>query len=89
MACIGTPSNLELLLHHYYSPEPHPRRHAPAIRQGERFLMLELMIRSTSTEGVWEVTDKGITFIKHLLTVPFPEQVWVMPPYGQPSPETP
>lgn len=77
--CIGSPNNLDILLHHYCSSAPHERESAPAVVEGHRFLINELMIKSTPTPGVYEVTDKGRTFIEHLMKVPFPVQKWEVP----------
>ncbi len=81
---IGSPSNLELLLHCYYSPEPHPRINFPAIQEGISFLHRHGMIRVASYDPdqrceIWDATEKGIAYIDHLMTVPFPEQLWIVP----------
>lgn len=75
---IQSPSNLELLLHCYYSPEVHPRFHAPAIQEGIRYLRAVGMIEPDLPIGtkVFNATDKGVAFIQHLMTVPFPVQKW-------------
>ncbi len=73
---ITTPSNLELLLHCYYSPEAHPRLNAPAIREGILFLHQNGMIEQTEV-NIYGTTAKGEAYIKHLMKVPFPQAVWV------------
>lgn len=83
---IGSPSNLELLLHCYYSPEPHPRSDAPAIIEGKAYLAEHDMIEMR--DGIWRATDKGAAFVQHLMTIPFPEVRWVIPSAKQQT-ETP
>ena len=86
---IVTPSNLELLLHCYYSPEPHPRHHAPAILEGADYLLNHgMIVRVEDTVQVqnvpgapplYSVTEKGAVYIQHLMKVPFPTPVWGIP----------
>lgn len=73
---IGNPSNLELLLHCYYSPEPHPRRGAPAVEEGIQYLFNHGMVDRTDFP---RATGKGAAFIRHLMTIPFPVQRWEVP----------
>jgi hypothetical protein len=75
---IRTPSNLELLLHCYVSPAPHPRLRAPSIQEGLAYLATQGMVEQTSDEGVFETTDKGRAYIEHLMKVPFPVQYWAI-----------
>lgn len=70
---IGSPSNLELLLHCYYSTAPHPRRGYQAIEEGIEHLHRHGMIDRTDYP---RATEKGEAFIKHLMTIPFPVQRW-------------
>lgn len=73
---IGSPSNLELLLHCYYSTEAHPRRGAPAVEEGIEYLQRHGMIDRADFP---RATEKAEAFIKHLLAVPFPVQRWEIP----------
>lgn len=77
---IRTPSNLELLLHCYVSPNPHPRYEAQAIQEGIQYLEDNDMIVDTGHK-VYSVTKKGEAYIGHLLKVPFPVEttVWKVP----------
>lgn len=74
---IQSPSNLELLLHCYYSTGPHPRAEAPAIREGTEYLAKNGMIEKR--HDLWRTTEKGEAYIAHLMQVPFPEARWVIP----------
>jgi hypothetical protein len=76
---IKTPSNLEFLLHCYYSPEPHDRVKAPAIEEARSYLLEQEMIQTTTSNFVYNVTPRGEAYIKYILEVPFPERCWVMP----------
>jgi hypothetical protein len=77
---IGSISNLELLLHCHYSPDPHPRLHAPSIQEGIEHLLAHGMIDHTTVSQVYKTTEKGKYYIEWLLHVPFPRGVWEMPP---------
>jgi hypothetical protein len=76
---IGSPSNLELLLHCYYSRTPHERLHAPAIQEGIQYLLQEGMIEPGTVPDSYGATAKAEAFIEHLLAVPFPEAKWIVP----------
>jgi hypothetical protein len=74
---IGSPSNLEVLLHSYYSPAPHDRHDAPAIVEGRRHLFRHGMI--DREDQFCRCTAKGEYFISHLLSVPFPKTSYYIP----------
>jgi hypothetical protein len=78
---IGSPSNLELLLHCHYSPEQHPRLRAPAIQEGIDYLIGHGMIRHArgGDPEIYDTTEKGVAYIDYLMQVPFPEQHWIVP----------
>ncbi len=77
---IRTPSNLELLLHCHYSPEPHPRLDAPAIKEGMDYLLKCGMVTLSGPKPfVMTTTDKGRFYIDHLMTIPFPRATWETP----------
>ena len=73
---IGTPNNLDILLHYYCSTEPHPRLNAPAVKEGLTYLQANGLIDRADFP---KVTDKGIAYLDHLLKVPFPVQRWEIP----------
>lgn len=77
---IGCPLNLEILLHCHYSPVPHENSHAPAVAEGISYLHRNCMIKPvTGEQNVYQTTDKGKTYIEHLMTIPFPVQKWEIP----------
>lgn len=82
---IGSPSNLELLLHCYYSPERHERFTAPAIQDGIVMLLHAGMIEPGDAPDTFGATEKGKAFVRHLMTIPFPEMAWVVPPNPKPN----
>lgn len=75
---IGSPSNLEVLLHCFYSPAPHPRFNAPAIKEGVEYLLKNGMIFHHQGD-VYRSTEKGDAFINHLMSIPFPVAQWTIP----------
>lgn len=80
MASIGTPNNLEILIHTYVSGVRHPRITAPAVQEGHALLVDHgLITPSTAEIGCYNITGKGETYLKHLLGVPFPVSQWVIP----------
>lgn len=77
---IESPSNLELLLHCYYSPEPHPRFDAPAIQEGIEYLVSnEMIVKMEGSVDRYSTTVKGNVFIKYLMNIPFPIATWEIP----------
>lgn len=77
---IESPSNLELLLHCYYSGEVHPRYDAPAIQAGLEYLRQTDMIMPVSIGArTHKVTARGEFYIKYLMTIPFPVVTYEIP----------
>jgi hypothetical protein len=79
MNIIGTPNNLDILMHFYTSGSPHPRRDAPAVKEGIDYLMRTGMLQSTTEADVWAVTEKALVYIDYIMKVSFPTQSWKMP----------
>jgi hypothetical protein len=76
---IGTPLNLELLLHCCYSAAPHPQLHAPAVQEGIAYLTSAGMIEDLGHDDLYRATPKAEAYINYLMQVPFPEQHWIVP----------
>ena len=76
-----TPSDIEVLLHCYYSPTPHPRRQAPAIAESlNSFLDLGAIQPSTrpgTPDGTFSTTPLGSAWVKALCAVPPPKRVFL------------
>ena len=75
--CIGSPSNLEVLLHMHVSPSPHPRSDAPAVVEAIAELLEAGMI--CRDDRHYTTTDKGKFYIEHLLSIPFPVRTFSIP----------
>lgn len=70
VAVLRTASNIEVLLHCHTSPEPHPRRHAPAVIEGLALLMRHGLIELAGYgEQVWTTTSKGKALVERLKSV--------------------
>ncbi|MFA7291889.1 MAG: hypothetical protein WC023_06530 [Rhodocyclaceae bacterium] len=73
-----SPSDIEVLLHCYYSPEPHERLEAPAVRDAiDRFLAAGLIAPNADAERTWRVTKRGEAHVRQLCALPLPEPAWV------------
>jgi hypothetical protein len=75
---IKSPSNLEFLLHCFYSSEIHERIHAPAIQEGIKYLLAHDMIVNSDQSNIYRCTEKGDFYIKYLICVPFPRSQWTI-----------
>jgi len=79
-----SPSDIEVLIHCHVSPAPHPRFHAPAVREAldmwERCGFIHCSrdgFEPVVTPTVYETTTKGKAMIEALCNVEEPRQVWV------------
>ncbi len=74
---------IDVLLHYYVFPEAHPRMSIPSVQEaihalkGHYGLLMDGDV--TNITNIFDVTDKGVVFIKMLLETPLPEQVWADP----------
>ena len=71
-----TPNDIEILIHCYVSPVPHPRIEAPAVIDTLVMLENEGLIENTE-EDVYCTTEKGRAHIETLCKTPWPIQKWV------------
>ena len=80
-----TPLAIEVLLHSYYSPEPHPRRDAPAVREIiDSFLMMDVIKPIPSWgEGAYTTTNKGRAWVQMICSTPLPVEAWIDPVTGE------
>ena len=74
-----SPSDLEVLLHCNYSPEPHPRQAANAVQSALHKFLENGLIECAITKGAYNTTARGKAYIQMLCTTPYPEQCWVNP----------
>ena len=75
------PSDIETILHFYYSPEPHPRLEAPAIKNAIAGFERDGLLEPTpyQRDGNYHITDKGKAWVEMICATPYPEQVWRNP----------
>lgn len=71
-----TPNTIEILLHYYVSPDPHPRIGAPAVNDDIQMLVSVGLI-SLLHGKVYQTTDRGEAHIKQLCNLPFPKRAWI------------
>lgn len=77
---LHTPLNLEILIHFHCIAAPFPRRGAPAVEDGIKYLVANGLLDRADYP---HVTDKGQFMLQHLLSVPFPVQRWEIPDVHQ------
>ena len=71
-------SDIEVLIHCHVSPIPHPRRHAPAVRDAlGMFQTCEMIepVLNAEQEEVFNLTHKGRSFIRAICNV---REGWVL-----------
>lgn len=82
----NTPSDIEVMLHFYYSPERHPRESAPAVQNAIVGFMNDGLLRER--EGLnqhgsrFETTGRGKAWVEMICATPYPEQAWTNPLTG-------
>lgn len=78
------PSSIEVIMHFYYSPEPHPRRNAPAVIAAIRdFLNEGLIVQSLWDKNLYSCTERGRMWVEMICATPYPQQVYVDPRDGK------
>lgn len=86
-----TPNDIEVILHFYCCPAPHPRIDAPAVESSIRqFIAAGLLEANPKSNSGYTVTDGGKMLIDAICDIPFPVRQWVMPSPAQrqaPNPE--
>jgi hypothetical protein len=78
-----TPNDLEILIHYYVSPAPHPREEAPAVRESVK-MFLTLHVLEVVDYG-FRVTEKGQAWLRLILATPLPVcgKRWIDPRTGE------
>lgn len=77
---IGSPSNIEILLHYYTCPAPHPRIDAPAVMEAtDRFVATGCIEVDEDTDAPnrYKTTPKGSAWVKALCNTVVPRQCFV------------
>lgn len=71
-----TPSEIEVLIHCYVSPTPHPRKCAPDIESTLQSFVVNGLVDHVGG-GVYTTTDRGRAHIAQLCATPWPVAAWV------------
>ncbi len=66
-----TPSDLEILVHCHVSPDPHPRLHAPAVKDAIRQFLADGIIKRVSVD-IYGSTERGEMWLEMILDTPMP-----------------
>lgn len=74
-----SPSDIEVLIHFYVSPEPHPRRHTPAVEDAIAMFEKDEILKRINIGSGYTVTDKGVAWLNMILETPYPEKIWIDP----------
>lgn len=77
-----TPFRLEILLHYFYSAEPHPRiKEACVLAVIDHWINQGVMQREIYTEsaGGNRITEKGNAWVNFILDTPMPIPTWIDP----------
>ena len=72
-----TPNDLEILIHCYCRPEEHPRISAPAVQETIKRFMEDGIIKRDQNNEYFITTGKGTAWLRSILSVPYPTQVWI------------
>lgn len=74
-----SPAHLKILLHYFTEIDDHPRVLGDSTLLGAfvRDGLLEINNGRGPQEADYRITEKGIVFIQHVLSVPLPKQLWV------------
>ena len=73
-----TPNDIDVLLHYYVSQDPHPRLHAPAVREAiTRFLKDGILTPAGTGDSEYDTTTRGTALVKVLCSTTLPTQVLV------------
>lgn len=70
-----TPLHLEILIHHFVSPEPFSRNSETSRSYSDELIELGLLETGAST-GIFCITDKGKAWLEHVLETPMPTMKW-------------
>ncbi len=73
---IKTPNNIEVLLHCYVSPNPHPRVRAASVQESLN-AFLEIGAIEPSGGETYRTTPLGDAWVKALCNVPIPRAAFV------------
>ena len=74
---IGSPNNIEVLLHCYTSPSPHPRAHAPSVKDALKAFENCGVIEPGEEEGVFVTRPLGNAWVRALCLTAIPRSAFI------------
>lgn len=76
---IGTPNNIDVLIHYHCSPGPHERIHARAVREATEMLLNEgaIMPAPDGRKDCYNTTRKGAAWLAALENVSCPREAYI------------
>jgi hypothetical protein len=78
-----TPNDIDVLLHYYVSPEPHPRHNSPAVQSTVDTFIEDGILEEVNNEHhvTYKIrtTDRGRKFVEMICETPYPEKRWIDP----------
>lgn len=72
-----TPCAAEILMHYYYTAEPHPNIKYTGFQDAVVWLLDERLLAEKQNHFKYEVTPKGVAWIEYILKIPLPEPGWI------------
>lgn len=72
---------LNVLIHYHITQQVHPQANMPAVQEATHRLESQGLIERVDRH--YETTPKGEFFLEHLLSVPFPVEVYAIPGQGK------
>lgn len=73
---MSTPNDIEILIHCYTCPAPHPRIEAGAVQETIKRFVSDGIIEQCGEE-FYHTTEKGKAWLESILQVPYPTRAWV------------
>lgn len=70
-----TPNDIEMLIHFYASPAPHPRASAPACVEAIEQMLAAGLIEPCG--DTYKTTRRGAAHVEQLCSTPYPMRGWV------------
>lgn len=83
----NTPSSIEVILHYYYSPEPHPQWRTATVQLFlNNFIREGLIVPDSMKAGFYKTTPRGDAWVEMICHTPYPveQNVWFDPRTNQP-----
>jgi hypothetical protein len=72
-----SPSDIEILIHCYCVPTPHPRLDAPAVQETIKMFLDQGIIEEWDERHVYHTTPKGSAWMNAICNTPLPVSHWL------------